>query len=187
MRALADELHVSECQILELDAPTLSTGDITAALRQSNILYMDGGNTFYLQHHLLRSAFWPSFKEHMATTGNYVYIGVSAGAIVAGNSIETAYWKGWDDPTASGTISEEWTVDRKEGAKLAPDESFFMHYDADIHQGLVEESSRRFEGSFLVRTVKNNNALIYGEDEKANHSNNVLFTFENIFENNLES
>lgn len=183
---LSEELHVSECNILELDAPTLSAEDITAALRQSNILYVDGGNTFYLQHHLLRSAFWPSFKEHIAAARNYVYIGVSAGAIVAGNSIETAYWKGWDDPTACGTIPDEWTAERKEGAKLVQDESFFMHFDSDTHQELVEQSSRRFEGSFLVRTVKNNAALIYAEKERA-HCGNILFTFENVFENKLES
>ena len=27
------------------------------------------------------------------------YVGVSAGAILAGKSCDTAYWKGWDDPT----------------------------------------------------------------------------------------
>ena len=27
------------------------------------------------------------------------YVGVSAGAILAGRTCDTAYWKGWDDPT----------------------------------------------------------------------------------------
>ena len=27
------------------------------------------------------------------------YAGVSAGAILAGRTCDTAYWKGWDDPT----------------------------------------------------------------------------------------
>ena len=29
-------------------------------------------------------------------------MGASAGAIVAGKSIETALWKGWDDPGVAG-------------------------------------------------------------------------------------
>ena len=31
-----------------------------------------------------------------------LYVGASAGAIVAGKSIETALWKGWDDPGVAG-------------------------------------------------------------------------------------
>ena len=177
---------MSECKMLELDSSTLSAGDIITALRQSNILYVAGGNTFYLQHHLLRSLFWPIFKDHIATASNFVYVGASAGAIVAGNSIETAYWKGWDDPTAWGALTEEWTPERKEGAKLVPDESFFMHYDPDIHTELVEQSSRRFEGSISVRTVKNNAALIYGEKEEG-EAGNILFTLESIFEKDTHS
>ena len=186
LKVLAEEFQVSECKMLELDSSTLSAGDIITALRQSNILYVAGGNTFYLQHHLLRSLFWPIFKDHIATASNFVYVGASAGAIVAGNSIETAYWKGWDDPTACGALTEEWTPERKEGAKLVPDESFFMHYDPDIHTELVEQSSRRFEGSISVRTVKNNAALIYGEKEEG-EAGNILFTLESIFEKDTHS
>ena len=31
-----------------------------------------------------------------------LYVGASAGAIVAGRSIRTAEWKGWDDPSIAG-------------------------------------------------------------------------------------
>ena len=36
-------------------------------------------------------------------------MGASAGAIVAGKSIRTAEWKGWDDPTITGE-DFEWYV-----------------------------------------------------------------------------
>ena len=37
------------------------------------------------------------------------FFNAQAGAIVAGESIETAYWKGWDDPGAAPEA--EWTAD----------------------------------------------------------------------------
>ena len=35
------------------------------------------------------------------------YAGVSAGAILAGRTCDTAYWKGWDDPTVVPEALEE--------------------------------------------------------------------------------
>ena len=46
---------------------------------------------------------------HTHTHTGCLYIGASAGAIVAGKSIETALWKGWDDPAVAGD-DFEWYV-----------------------------------------------------------------------------
>ena len=46
---------------------------------------MDGGNTFYLQKSILSTKFWGSVIPHLKNN-NSIYIGVSAGAIVAGNN-----------------------------------------------------------------------------------------------------
>jgi len=55
------------------------------------VVFVDGGNTFYLRHCM--DAWLDAFRASEA-----VYVGVSAGAIVAGRRCDTALWKGWDDP-----------------------------------------------------------------------------------------
>jgi peptidase E len=41
-------------------------------------------------------------KNSLPVSAGCLYVGASAGAIVAGRSIETALWKGWDDPSVAG-------------------------------------------------------------------------------------
>eukprot|EP00597_Dinobryon_sp_UTEXLB2267_P018848 CAMPEP_0201109772 /NCGR_PEP_ID=MMETSP0812-20130820/67647_1 /ASSEMBLY_ACC=CAM_ASM_000668 /TAXON_ID=98059 /ORGANISM="Dinobryon sp., Strain UTEXLB2267" /LENGTH=113 /DNA_ID=CAMNT_0047371895 /DNA_START=347 /DNA_END=685 /DNA_ORIENTATION=+ len=103
-------------------------------------------------------------KQHLKAKENCIYIGASAGAIVAGNSIETAYWKGWDDPNVVGN-DFEWTPERKKGAGLVNNECFFMHYEEASHAELVELQAQRFKKDFTVRVVPNNMALIYAEND----------------------
>jgi hypothetical protein len=57
-----------------------------------------GGNTFWLLHHLEQSGFRQLIRQLVMEQG-VLYVGKSAGAIVTGQTIATALWKGWDDPT----------------------------------------------------------------------------------------
>merc|ERR1711924_5156 len=73
-------------------------------------IYVQGGNTFWL-HHCIEKGDWA--KDLIdACCRNYgdsttssppsfsaVYCGVSAGSIIAGESMQTACWKEWDDPS----------------------------------------------------------------------------------------
>ena len=92
------------------------------ALREWNphLIYVDGGNTFWL-YHCMEKGGWRSDlmdliaptprkyaladnstnKEHSraSTTATTVYCGRSAGAILAGAKIETATWKQRNDPS----------------------------------------------------------------------------------------
>eukprot|EP01082_Thalassiosira_pseudonana_P011671 g10490.t1 g10490 contig4:1967476-1968709(+) len=64
-----------------------------------HVIYVEGGNTFWLQHCIDKGNYSKLIKE--ACTGNdgAVYCGKSAGAIVAGSNVSTATWKGWDEPS----------------------------------------------------------------------------------------
>jgi hypothetical protein len=73
-------------------------GDI---LRQWNphFIYVEGGNTFWLQYCLARSGKIKDLQSLLTgESSTTVYCGKSAGAIVAGARIDTATWKQWDDP-----------------------------------------------------------------------------------------
>ncbi|MFH1142279.1 MAG: Type 1 glutamine amidotransferase-like domain-containing protein [Candidatus Uhrbacteria bacterium] len=55
-------------------------------LDDCDIIYVEGGNTFYLLEHVRKSG----FDHKLKTLVDYekVYVGVSAGSILAGQSIE---------------------------------------------------------------------------------------------------
>jgi len=66
---------------------------------EPHLIYVEGGNTFWLQH-CMDKGMWTSRIISACTGPNAaVYCGKSAGAIVAGSTVETATWKGWDDPS----------------------------------------------------------------------------------------
>lgn len=57
------------------------------------LVYLEGGNTFWL-HDCIEKGGWGSLiKEAVTGRGAAVFGGCSAGAIVAGSSVETAIWK----------------------------------------------------------------------------------------------
>ena len=105
---------------------------------------------------MLRTGFWGHAERELVH--GCVYLGCSAGAIVAGRSISTAYWKGWDDPD----MGIEWTEDSLRGRSLV-DCDIFPHYDREKHYDLVE--SRKRLHSFDVMTITDNMALVRSVQE----------------------
>ena len=57
-----------------------------------NLVYVEGGNTFWL-YHCMTKGDWQEDLVSAITSGNSMYCGKSAGAILAGKSVETATWK----------------------------------------------------------------------------------------------
>ena len=74
--------------------------EVERALSRAGCIWVSGGNTFFLWHHMCKSGVSDLVRSRVLSDGA-VYVGQSAGAIVAGRSIETAFWKGWDDPAAA--------------------------------------------------------------------------------------
>jgi len=131
---LDNYFNIKNTYILELDDPNLTQQQIIDIISKASILYIDGGNTFYLQKYLIRFHFWDLIISYLQS--NCIYIGASAGAIVFGRSIETSYWKGWDDPLCAGE-DIDWNKDTLHGANLIPETSFFMHYDSLSHDDML--------------------------------------------------
>lgn len=85
-----------------------------SALKPS-VIYLEMGNTYALRHHLRVSGADELVRR--AVEGGAVLVGSSAGSICIGRTVQMAFWKNWDDKTASGTISVDWT-DPKNAAGL---------------------------------------------------------------------
>ena len=92
-----------------------------------HLIYVEGGNTFWLYHCIQKGAWMDSLK-HIITTPNTVYIGTSAGAILAGATVNPATWKQWDDPTIVPGMEhyEDWHSGIP-GWNVAGGASFFPH------------------------------------------------------------
>jgi len=61
----------------------------------ADVVYVEGGNTFYLLDWVRKSGFDGEVKRFLENGG--VYVGVSAGSMIAGPNIETAGWKHADN------------------------------------------------------------------------------------------
>lgn len=126
--------------------------DVDTPLSTAECIWVTGGNTFFLHHHMRRRGVHELVRRRVLEAG-CVYVGQSAGSIVAGATIRTAYWKGLDDPTAGGALDGvEWTEDALRGAGLVPDRAFFPHYEAEEHEALVH--ARQAECGRAVEVVK---------------------------------
>lgn len=106
---------------------------------EPHVVYVEGGNTFWLQH-CIDKGDWGQHIQSACTgpDAKSVYIGKSAGAIIAGTTVETATWKGWDDPSIvpSKETYEDWQ--RHPGLSMVGSQCFFPHMNDDW-ESLVEE------------------------------------------------
>ena len=107
-----------------LDVSRDSREHMEATLAEAACTFVLGGNTFYLMHWMRVSGFDALVRRRVSE--GMLYVGASAGSIVAGQSISTAYWKGWDDPKAATDLGADFQDPR--ALALVPDHSFFPHH-----------------------------------------------------------
>jgi len=89
-----DKLVIAQLGIVainEVDIEKESEDSLAQKLSAADIIYVEGGNTFYLLKYVRESGFAKLVKEFLDRGG--VYVGVSAGSMIAGPNIETANWK----------------------------------------------------------------------------------------------
>ncbi len=168
--AALQEAYELDAVMLNLDEPELNKKETKRMLAENAaVIFVDGGNTFYLKQHMESSGFKDMIKEPLEN--GLVYMGASAGAICAGNSIGTAYWKGWDSVgSAEEWVGwEEWTSQREKGLGII-DKDFFPHYQEDIHSTLVKEKLKNYP--YEVKICTDEMAVVQS------YKDNILRTFD---------
>jgi len=75
----------------EVDLRIENLKSLTEKLSATDVIYVDGGNTFYLLSWVRKSGFDKALQEFLERGG--VYVGVSAGSYIACPTIEMANWK----------------------------------------------------------------------------------------------
>jgi peptidase E len=120
-----------------------SNGKDALTVWNPHIIYIEGGNTFWLWH-CIDKGDWKQLivdaccTEKDSSRRPSLYIGKSAGAIVAGKYVETACWKGWDDPSIVPGREEYNDWKNCIGLNMAGGASFFPHMNEEWTD-LVEE------------------------------------------------
>lgn len=97
---LVDRQEIEEMGVLsnnihdrELDHPITFE-----ELKRYDVIFVDGGNTFYLLQKVRESGFDKALKEYLEKDLG-VYVGVSAGTVLAGPDVEIS--APWDDPSVA--------------------------------------------------------------------------------------
>ena len=78
----------------EIDIRNKDEKELREMLKDKDIVYVQGGNTFYLLKYVKESGFDKVIKELIQK--GVIYIGVSAGSYIACPTIEAALWKDQD-------------------------------------------------------------------------------------------
>ena len=81
-----------QCVVACLQVAKANPEEVSKALADVDVVYAECGNTFFLQFHMQRSGFAERIQPLVAA--GVVYVGSSAGSIVAGPTAGIALWKG---------------------------------------------------------------------------------------------
>eukprot|EP00968_Pinguiococcus_pyrenoidosus_P023019 scaffold3504_cov240-Pinguiococcus_pyrenoidosus.AAC.39 len=114
--------------------------------RSCDAVYVAGGNTFWLHHHMSREGgLYDILLGRRSAAESFLYVGISAGGIVAGSerraefvdaalpggdTVDPALWKGWDNPHLFGDdVIIDWSKEHGLGW-AGPGVEVFPHFDS---------------------------------------------------------
>lgn len=171
-----DDDSVKQPQGSENDSVFPKNGKEALTSWDPHFIYVEGGNTFWLYHCMDKGNYFDDLTSIITGEGYAVYCGKSAGAIVAGESIETGTWKGWDDPSVVPGMEEYSDWIGVKGLNILGGDSIFPHMSQQ-YQELVEEKKKTLDSKVHCLTdedvccVKGDNEeLIFVTAEKASYA-----------------
>ncbi len=126
-----------------IDLRTVEKMDLKSILGKLDGVWVNGGNTFYLLKWMRKSGFIEIIREILEK--GKVYIGVSAGSIIAGPSIDICTWKNVDD--TSGVLMDDLS------ALHLTDVSVFPHYSKNW-ENIVRENKNKLKNKLICVTDK---------------------------------
>mmetsp|Transcript_304 Transcript_304/g.757 ORF Transcript_304/g.757 Transcript_304/m.757 type:complete len:207 (-) Transcript_304:3355-3975(-) len=135
-----------------------------------HLIYVDGGNTFWLHHCMEKEGYQDILKSTLGGAPTCCYCGSSAGAILVGASMQTACWKGWDNPQIVPGMESYDDWQSVEGLDMAMGRSFFPHMVEEQWRELVNEkkTSLPCSGDKLV-CLNDEEILCYGRHMADEH------------------
>lgn len=138
----------------ELEISTASAEEITLKLKQNDYIYVTGGNTFFLLQEMKRTGTDQLIKEEV--NSGKLYIGESAGAIVASADIE--YAKGMD------SVDEAPDLESFEALGLV---DFYPvpHYNNPPFQEATKQIIDTYSSTLKLSPISNQEAILVNHEE----------------------
>ncbi|KPJ55127.1 hypothetical protein AMJ47_01225 [Parcubacteria bacterium DG_72] len=135
----------------EIDIGGKNEKELKEIFKDKDIIYVQGGNTFYLLKYVKESGFGGVIKD-LIERGK-IYIGVSAGSIITGPTIETAGWKRADKNIVG--------LKDLTGLNFVPF-LVFVHYEPE-HSEIVKQE--RLACKYPVRILTDEQAFLVRDNE----------------------
>lgn len=144
-----DVLSSMGFQITELDIESATQEEMSQSLKESDIVYVAGGNTFHLLKILRKSGFDDLLTEYV--NGGGLYAGASAGALVAGVDI---------GPISS--VDEPEKVDYLQSTKALGfiDIVPIPHYDMKDRTGLIDKIKKKYGNQYELVVLTDDQAIV---------------------------
>ena len=136
-----------------LDLTVANKQTIEDMLKGKDLVWVMGGNTFYLNLYLHTSGFSEVIKKHLGD--GLVYGGDSAGAVVAGSTLHGV--ERLDDPNDSPEVI--W-----EGLRLV-DYGVIPHWGYEKYGEYLDKAKQEMEKFTKVITIDNDKALVINGSE----------------------
>jgi len=121
-------------------------------LNDCDVMYIEGGNTFYLLDHVRKSGFDTKLKQLLER--GKIYVGVSAGSILMGQSIEVSRY---GDKDRCGVTDSA-------GLKYVPF-SITPHYNQDLEDGKAEHIKKFAQGGDPLIAITDSQAVLVEGDQ----------------------
>jgi dipeptidase E len=135
--------------VIELDLKGRSREDLEDALADVDVVYVAGGNTFYLLEQVRASGFDELLPELLGR--DVIYVGASAGAAILGPDIGP--YAEFDDPNAAPALSSH------SGLGLV-DFLVIPHYDNEKFRPMFDELMQREADRFTFRPLHDDQAIL---------------------------
>lgn len=139
-------------RVTEVDLVGKTENELRELLKDFDVIYVQGGNTFYLLKAVKESGFDKVLNELLEK--GVIYIGISAGSIIMGPTIEVATWKGVDDRNKVGLT--DFTA-----LNFVPF-NIFVHYTEENRE-LIKQESQKFH--YPVRILTDDQAFLVKDNE----------------------
>ena len=149
IQACAQALHKLDCQTEFIDlAQYKMKVDIESKLKEFDVVYVTGGNVFYLKRLMVQSGFWGCVKN--LVEDGLVYSGESAGAVIAGQAFDGAEFV--DDKEAAPEVDGE-------GLGLV-DFGIVPHWGRDKYKDVQEKFRAELSKHGEVKTLADTQAIV---------------------------
>ncbi len=136
----------------EIDIDGISQNKLMELLQLKDIIFVEGGNAFYLLKAMRKCNFEKIIKRLLRR--GKAYIGASAGSIVAGRSIKTAAWLG--DKNIVSLMNMK-------GLNLVPFD-IFVHYQPEHAEIIKKKMPWRWQRRKLKILTDQQAVLVQGKD-----------------------